>query len=81
MEISYIIHLVKNYRRKPDSERNDRLEKKSEKIVKYFLFSSQILNNLNSALVPKTLEILFDDINVFRIKNNLVIFRYFEPRF
>jgi hypothetical protein len=43
MEISYIIHLVKNDLREPGSEELVVWRKKL-KIVKYLLFGSQILN-------------------------------------
>jgi hypothetical protein len=67
MEISYIIHLAKFIpilKKWPSRE-------KSEKIVKYLLIDGQIVN-LESALFPTGLEILFDDINVCRMRNNQV---------
>jgi hypothetical protein len=81
MEISYIIHLVKNDLRDPALKRWS-FEEKKRKIVKYFLFGSQILN-FESALVSKILEILFDDVNVSNKEQSILsqIFSYFESPF
>jgi hypothetical protein len=65
MEISYNIHLVKNDLRELGSEEIV-VWRKKRKIVKYFLFGSQILN-FENALVSTNLAILFDDVNVCRM--------------